>query len=84
MLTVKVLGTGCPNCQRLEAHAREALTQLNPEGGYEVVKITDPIEIGAHVLRTPGLMIGDRVVSQGRIPPVAEIVTWLAETLAAK
>ncbi len=84
MLSVKVLGTGCPNCQRLEAHAREALAQLNPEGGYEVVKITDPMEIGAHVLRTPGLMIGDQVVSQGRIPPVAEIVTWLANALTAK
>jgi hypothetical protein len=53
MLSIKVLGTGCPNCQRLEAHAREALAQLNPENGYEVVKITDPMEIGAHVLRTP-------------------------------
>jgi small redox-active disulfide protein 2 len=81
MLTLKVLGSGCPNCKQVEAHAREALAQLCPEDEVEVIKVTDPMEISAHVLRTPGLMINDRVVSQGRIPQVHEIMSWLAEAL---
>ena len=84
MLTVKVLGTGCPNCQKLEANAKQALTMLQPEGGYELLKVTDVMDISAYVLRTPGLEINEQVVSQGRIPAPDEIMTWLADALAAE
>jgi len=81
MLTVKVLGPGCPNCQKVEANARQALATLQPEGGFELVKVTDPIAISNYILRTPGLVINERVVCEGRIPNADEIVTWLADAL---
>ena len=81
MLTIKVLGSGCPNCKKVEANAREALSMLRPEGGFEVVKITDPTGIGEYVFRTPGLVINERVVSEGRVPNSSEIMTWLADAL---
>jgi small redox-active disulfide protein 2 len=84
MLNIKVLGSGCPNCQKVEANTRQALTQLRPEGGFEIVKVTDPGGISEYVLRTPGLVINEKVVSEGRIPNSSEIMTWLADALLAE
>jgi hypothetical protein len=81
MLTIKVLGPGCPNCEKVEAHTKEALNMLQPEGGYELVKVTDPLEISSYILRTPGLVINENVVCYGRVPKTEEIMTWLADAL---
>ncbi len=76
MTTVKILGTGCPNCRRLEAVAREAAASAGVDA--EFVKVTNIDEILAHdVFATPGLVIDDKVVSTGRIPTAAEIRQWL-------
>lgn len=81
MLKIKVLGPGCPNCQKVEAHTKEALTMLQPADGYEVIKVTNPLEISQYVLRTPGLVINEQVVCEGRVPRTDEIMTWLANAL---
>ncbi len=83
MLTIKVLGSGCPNCQKVEEHTRQALAMMRPEGGYELTHVKDPLSISEYVLKTPGLVINDKVVSQGRIPDPSEIMTWLADALLA-
>lgn len=83
MLTIKVLGPGCPNCQKVEAHTREALKALGLDSGYELTKVTDPMAISAYILRTPGLVINEQVVCAGRVPRPEEIVTWLADALEA-
>ena len=83
MLTIKILGTGCPNCQKVEANTKQALTTLQPEGGYELLKVTDPIDISSYVLRTPGLVINEQVKAQGRIPSPDEIAAWLSEAQVA-
>lgn len=83
MLQIKVLGSGCPNCKKVEANARDALAMFRPEGGFELTKVTDPLGISEYVLKTPGLVINERVVSEGRIPDASEIMTWLADALAA-
>jgi small redox-active disulfide protein 2 len=78
MRTIEVLGSGCPNCRRLEANAREAIAMVGLEA--EVTHVTDPAEIVAHgVMSTPGLVIDGRVVSTGRIPSAADIARWLGE-----
>jgi len=82
MLNIKVLGSGCPNCQKVEANTHQALGQLQPEGGFEITKVTDPIGISDYVLKTPGLVINEKVVSEGRIPNSSEIITWLADALS--
>lgn len=80
MLTIKILGSGCPNCKKLEALARQAVEQLSIEA--EVVKVTDYADIMAYnIVSTPGLVINEKVVSSGRIPSLAEITTFLTNTL---
>lgn len=76
MLEIKVLGPGCANCRKLEELVREALATTGIQA--EVLKITDMQEIVAHdVLKTPGLVVGGKLVSSGRIPTVASIAEWI-------
>jgi small redox-active disulfide protein 2 len=76
MLTVKILGSGCANCKKLEAVAREAATASNLQADF--VKVTDMQQIMAYdLLSTPGLVINDKLVASGRIPTVAEVQKWL-------
>jgi small redox-active disulfide protein 2 len=78
MRTIEVLGSGCANCNRLEANAREAVTMAGVEA--EVLHVTDPREIvGRGVMSTPGLVIDGKVVSAGRIPSAGDIAAWLNE-----
>ncbi len=80
MLTIKVLGSGCANCKRLEQIAYKVVTEMSIEA--EVVKVTDYNDIMTYnVLSTPGLVINDKVVLSGRIPTPAEVKTWLANAL---
>ncbi|MGZ8330477.1 MAG: thioredoxin family protein [Rhodoplanes sp.] len=77
MLTVKILGSGCANCRKLEAVAREAAAGVGIAA--EFVKVTDMNAIMADdVLSTPGLVINEKLVSSGRIPSQAEIRQWMS------
>jgi small redox-active disulfide protein 2 len=77
MTTVKILGSGCANCKKLEAVAREAAAAAGVAADF--VKVTDLKDIMAYdILSTPGLVIDERLVSSGRIPTKAEIQGWLA------
>lgn len=80
MLTIKILGSGCPNCKRLAALAEQAVAQMGVEAQF--VKVTDHMEIMKYnILSTPGLVINEKVVSSGRIPGPAEITTFIANAL---
>ena len=80
MLTIKVLGSGCANCKRLEQIAHKVVSEMGVEA--EVIKVTDYNDIITYnVLSTPGLVINEKVVSSGRIPTPAEVTTWLANAL---
>jgi small redox-active disulfide protein 2 len=82
MVTIKVLGSGCANCKRLEQIAHKVIQNLAIEA--EIVKVTDFQEImDLGVLNTPGLVVNDEVVSSGRIPSESEITTWVANALEA-
>jgi len=75
---IEVLGPGCPNCQKLEANAREAVAQAGVEA--EIVKVTDYADIVSRgVMSTPGLVIDGKVVSTGKIPTSWTIASWLSE-----
>ena len=80
MITIKVLGSGCPNCYKVEENARQAVTMLGAEARIE--KVTDPAEFPKYnVLMTPGLVINEKLVSAGRIPSETEVMTWVADAL---
>ena len=80
-MDVKILGTGCPNCKRLEKLAREVLAEMGVAA--TVTKVTKMADILAYdILGTPGLVINGQVVSSGRIPSKAEVTTWVVNALA--
>lgn len=80
MLKIKILGTGCPNCNKLEEEAKKAVANLGIEADFE--KVTDYQEIMDYdILSTPGLVINDQVVSSGKIPSQPELVSMLASAL---
>jgi small redox-active disulfide protein 2 len=76
MLKIKILGSGCANCKRLEALARQAAADLGLEAEFEKVTSHEDI-IKYPILATPGLVINEKVVSSGRVPGKAEIEGWL-------
>ncbi len=80
MLTIKILGSGCANCKRLEQIARKVVEEVNVEAN--VVKVTEYPDIMAYgITSTPGLVINDKVVSYGRIPSPAEVTTWIVDAV---
>jgi small redox-active disulfide protein 2 len=80
MLNIKVLGSGCETCKKVEAVARKAVTSLGLEA--QVEKITDHANIMKYpILSTPGLVINEKLVCAGRIPSEAEVTTWLTTAL---
>ena len=80
MVTIKVLGPGCTNCKRVEAVARQAVTQMGVDA--QIVKITDYNDIMKYpILSTPGLVINENLVCAGRIPTPTFVVGWLEKAL---
>lgn len=76
MLVVKVLGSGCANCKKVEQVARQALEALDVEAS--IVKVTDYAKIMQYpIMATPGLVINEQLVCAGRIPSETEVKTWL-------
>jgi small redox-active disulfide protein 2 len=73
-LVIKILGSGCANCKRLEENAKKALKELRMDA--KVVKIIEYRDIASYgVMRTPALVIDDMVVSYGRVLTVSEIIS---------
>ena len=80
MLQIKILGTGCPNCKKLEQETKKAVKNLAIEAEFE--KITDYMKIMDYdILSTPGLVINEKVVSSGKIPSQGEITSFLTSAL---
>jgi small redox-active disulfide protein 2 len=80
-MEIKVLGPGCANCKRLYAEAERAVAQSGQTATITKVEAMEDI-MAYGILRTPGLVIDEKVVASGRIPSAAEIVTMIMNTLA--
>ena len=75
-MDIKILGSGCPNCKRLEKLAREAVAELGIEAN--VIKVQDFDTIMAYdITSTPALVVDEVVKVSGRVPRKAEIVALL-------
>lgn len=71
-MKIKILGTGCPNCQLLEQNTKEALKQLGKEA--EVEKVTEIQDItGYGIMSTPALVLDETVLVAGMVPSVSDI-----------
>jgi small redox-active disulfide protein 2 len=81
MLTIKVLGSGCANCHKVEELAKQAVAQLAVDAQVEMV--TDVKEIMRYgVMNTPGVVINDKVVSTGRVPALSQMTTMITNALS--
>lgn len=79
MKKVKILGSGCSNCIRLEKNVRALAEKHNLK--LEIEKVTDYAEIMKWpILSTPGLVIDNRLVSAGKIPNNQQLLEWLNQS----
>jgi small redox-active disulfide protein 2 len=79
-MEIKILGTGCANCKRLEKNAADAVNQLGAD--VAVTKVEDLQKIMQYgIMRTPGLVIDEKVVSYGKILSVDEIKDFISKCL---
>lgn len=75
-MEIKILGTGCSNCKKLEANAREAAKELN--GDVKITKVEDIKDIMKYgVMRTPAIVINEKVKMAGKVLSVDEIKKYI-------
>ncbi len=77
-MVIKILGTGCPKCKKLEANALQAMEQAGIQASVE--KVTDLGKIMDYgVMMTPALVIDERVVASGKVLSPAEIRSLISK-----
>lgn len=79
-MIIKVLGSGCKKCIKLENNIKNILLKENISA--QVIKETDIVEISKYnVMSTPGIVINENLVSAGRIPSDKEIIQFIQANL---
>jgi small redox-active disulfide protein 2 len=73
---IKVLGSGCANCKKLEENTKKAVEELGINA--EIQKVEDIKSILKYgVMKTPGLVVDEKVKVMGRVPNSEEIKKYL-------
>jgi small redox-active disulfide protein 2 len=76
MKNIKVLGSGCANCNTTLKLIEEAARAMSVEVKLE--KVEDMATILSYgVMSTPGVVIDDKVVHAGGVPDHKKIESWL-------
>lgn len=76
-MKVKVLGPGCPNCDKMEEMAKNALSELGVNA--EIEHVRDMNEISKYIMVTPGLVVDEKVKHQGKPLPTPQKVKELIQ-----
>lgn len=77
MKDIKVLGSGCANCETTAKLIQEAAKAKGVEVSVE--KVTDMGAILSYgVMSTPGVVIDGKVVHAGGVPDRKKIEQWLS------
>jgi len=77
-MKIKILGTGCSNCKKLEANTKQALGDLKMKADIEkITEIQDIMSYG--VMGMPALVVGGEVKIYGRVPDIKEIKELLTK-----
>ncbi len=80
MMEIKIVGSGCKNCVELEKRVKRVIEEMQIEA--TISKISDFVEIAkSGVLMTPGLIINNRVVVQGKLPSEGIIKNYILEAI---
>jgi small redox-active disulfide protein 2 len=76
-MDLKILGTGCTKCKKLEEATKAAADELGIQ--YTIEKVTDLEKIMAFsVMSTPALVVDGQVKVTGRVPSVEDIKKLLS------
>jgi hypothetical protein len=77
-LIIAILGVGCARCGQLENDVRDLLSEMKIAA--DLRHITDPKEIARFgVMGAPALVVNNKVVSVGEVPPKSKIRQWIIE-----
>lgn len=75
-MIIKILGSGCANCRKLEENTRKAVEELGIDATIE--KVTDFKDILAYgVMKTPALVVDEKVKVSGRVLTTEQIKKYL-------
>lgn len=75
-MNVKILGPGCPRCEKLERKVRNLAAEHQLP--LDIEKVTDIDAMQSYgIMMTPGLVIDGEVKSSGTIPKDKQLVAWL-------
>ena len=75
-MLIKILGSGCAKCERLEQLTREVVAERGLTATFEHVREMDRI-MAYPVMTTPALVVDEVVKVSGRLPSKAELAGWL-------
>lgn len=75
-MNLKVLGTGCSNCKKLEVMTKELVSELNIDATVEKVEDIEEI-MRTGVMSTPALLADGMVVLSGYVPSRKELTNFL-------
>ena len=71
-MEIKVLGTGCAKCKKLQRLTEDAIGELGVKADIE--KVEDIYRIMQYgVMTTPALVVNEKVVLKGRLPSMDEL-----------
>ncbi len=77
-MEIKILGTGCPKCKKLEQLTREVVAQNGLTA--TITKVEDIMDIMKYnILATPALVVNEKVEIKGRLPTAREIQEILSK-----
>jgi len=77
-MEIKVLGPGCPKCQKTADNVKQAVSEAGSDASVD--KVTDVMEIAKlGIFTTPAVVIDGDVKAVGKVPSVDEIKDWLSK-----
>lgn len=77
-MDIKVLGPGCPKCQKTMDNVRQAVSEAGVDANVD--KVTDVMEIAKFgVFGTPAVVVDGSVKAVGKVPSVEEIKGWIGK-----
>jgi small redox-active disulfide protein 2 len=82
-MQIKILGPGCPSCQRLFETTREVVDDLGLDARVEIGHdIAEMISYG--VMGSPLLIVDDEVAMAGRVLPKRRMKEFLTHLIDAR
>ncbi len=72
-ISIKVLGTGCPNCKKTIQVVEDVVKENNIDATIE--KVEDIMDIMKYnVMSTPAVVVDEEVKISGRVPSKTEVL----------